>query len=135
LYILNTNNGESRPFYTSTSVSQIKFRPNKGTITFLTRQGSDKTNALYEISLNGGEATKVYQHEKGNILTYEFASDGNQFAIITMEQAEAPKTSLTYAPTFFEESYNNRFVYLIKKGLAQKVNLEGAAYMLAWSPN
>lgn len=135
LYILNINNGESRPFYTSTSVSQIKFRPNKGTITFLTRQGNEKTNALYEISLNGGEATKVYQHEKGNILTYEFANDGEQFAIITMEQAVAPKTNLTYTPTFFEESYNNRIVYLVKQGLAQKVNLEGAAYMLAWSPN
>lgn len=135
LYILNTANGETKPFYTSTSVSQVKFRPEKGTITFVTKQHQDKTNAVYEISLTGGEATKVYSHDKGNILSYDWSKDGSQLAIITMEQATAPKTSLTYSPIFFEESYNLRNAYIVKDNVALKLNVEGSAYMIAWNNN
>ena len=53
-YVLNTATGESKPYFTSSSVSQVQFRPGKGTLTFLTRQSGDSSNALYELSLTGG---------------------------------------------------------------------------------
>lgn len=136
LYVVHNATGKSRLYYSASSVSQIAFRPLKGTLTFLTRQGNNKTNAIYEIDLQGGEATQVYGFSS-NILSYEWADDGEQIAFITMEKAVQPKTSLTYAPTFFEENYDLRNTYIIhvSNNTLKKVNVSGSAYMLAWAPN
>lgn len=134
LYVLNTTTGESRAYYSSSSVSQITFRPKKGTITFLSKQSNEKTNALYEINIQGGEAAKLYSHSS-NMVNYTWHNDGNQIAYVSMEKAPQPKTSLTYVPTFFEESYDLRNAYIasVNGGKPQQVKVEGHTYLMAWS--
>lgn len=138
LYILQMSNGQSNAYHTSSGVSQVTFRPAKGTITFLSRKADEKTNALYEISLNGGEAKKLYSHSS-NISSYDWSSDGNSIAFISSEKEVKPKTSLTYSPKFFEEEYstNNAYIANITTGsAAQQINLfKGSAYMIKWSPD
>lgn len=138
LYILNTKTGQTTPFFTSANVSQIAFRPNKGTVTFITRKDGDKTNGVYEINLNGGEARKVFSHTN-NIASYNWSPDGESIAFISVEKGKTPKTSLTYSPTFFEEEYNNRPAYIVnvmdETAKPTQLNVPGQAYMMEWSPN
>lgn len=138
LYILNTLTNQTTPFYTSASASQVTFRPSKGTITFLSRNSNDKTNSLYEISIKGGEARKIFTYTS-NIQHYSWSPDGEKIAFISPEKENKPKTVLTYSPTFFEEEYNTNNTYIASiagNTTPQKMNLNnGSAYLLQWSPD
>jgi len=137
LYLLNNQTNEHKPYYTGTSVSQIAFRPKKGTITFITRQKDDKTNAVYEIDPNGGEARKLFTFTS-NIAGYSWSHDGNKIAFAAIEQATSPKTPLTYKPQFFEEEFGYRNGYIVnlqQDTPPQKLDVEGAVYMMRWSPD
>lgn len=137
LYVLNNNTNESLPFYTSASASQIAFRPESGSITFLSRGAGDKTNSLYEISVNGGEAKKLFTHNS-NITNYSWSHDGKSIVFISSEKGKAIKTPLNYSPRFFEEDHNDNNAYIVNitnAATAQKLNLTGSAYMAKWSPD
>ncbi len=138
LYVLNTATGESKPYFTSSGVSQVAFRPAKGTITFLSRKQGDSSNAIYELSLTGGEATKIYSHNT-NILNYTFQADGNRLAFSISERDDAPKTPLTYSPDFYEESFSQRKAFIVNLSgnnpQPQQLNVEGSVYMMNWSPD
>lgn len=138
LYVLNTNTDENKLYFSGSSVSQVHFRPVKGSVTFLTRKAGEKTNSLYEIRLNGGEAEKIFTHSS-NILNYSWSPDGENLVFVTSEKGQQTKTSLTYSPVFFEEEYSNRNAYVtaISNGssASQKINAEGSVYMVHWSPD
>ena len=112
LYVYDAKAKTSKAYFTTSSVSQVNFRPKSGTVTFLSRQGDDKTNALYEINIMGGEAKKVFSHSS-NISSYSWSKDGSKIAFVSVEKATKPKTALTYSPSFFEEEYNNRKAYIV----------------------
>jgi len=137
LYILNTKTGESRELHTSSSVSQIDFRPQSNKVTFLTKEKSNKTNAIYEIDAATGQLSTVYQYNS-NIVSYTWHPDAMTIAFVTTEKAEAPKTSLTYKPTFFEEEFPLRPAYVVNTNnpnSIKKLNVTGDVYLLKWSPD
>lgn len=138
LHVLNTATNQTQVFYSSTSVSQVTFRPGKGTITFITRGKDEKINGLYEMSLHGGEARKIFAHTS-NLSSYTWSKDGNKLAFISAEKSNTPKTSLTYAPQFFEEEYPDRNVYIVNNitegAQATKLAIKGAAYLMDWTPD
>src|SRR5690554_1943216 len=138
LYVLNTTSGESKPYFTSANVSQVQFRPSKGTVTFLAKLPKDDTNAIYELNLSGGEATKLFAHST-HILNYSWQADGNRVAFSISEKAETPKTPLTYAPDFYEERFSQRkgFIVNLSENDAQPrpLNVKGSVYRMVWSPD
>lgn len=138
LYVLNTATGETLPYFTSASVSQVKFRPEKGTITFLSKLKGDKVNSIFEMSLTGGEATKLFSFST-NILSYSWQNDGKRLGFLISSSADAPKTSLSYSPDFYEETFSQRqaFIVHIEEDVAapQQLNVEGSVYRLVWSPD
>lgn len=137
LYVLNTITGETKPYFTTASASQVTFRPKKGTITFLSRKPSDTQNAIYEVSLNGGEATKVYSFSS-NILNYTWDADGNVLAFTALEESKKPSTPLTYAPNFYEEDFAMRRAYIVdvnQSAAAEMLKVRGSVYLLSWSPD
>ncbi len=137
LYLLNNQTNEHKPYYTGTSVNQVTFRPQKGTITFITRQKDDKTNAIYEIDPQGGEARKLYTFTS-SIASYAWSNDGNKIAFVAIEDEKKPKTALTYKPQFFEEEFSQRNGYIVnihQNTPAQKLNIKGSVYMISWSPD
>lgn len=69
------------------SVGGLRFSPDGDTIYFLTRRGDDKVNGLFEISLSGGEAKKVFQH-KTSIGDYAVAPDGKTVYFVSTEKGE-----------------------------------------------
>lgn len=138
LYVLNTVTGETKPYYTAANVSGLALRPQKGTFTFLSRKSSDNTNAIYEIDLSGGEATKIFTHST-NISNYSWQLDGNRIAFTVNERGEKPKTTLSYSPDFYEEDFNERKAYIhnVNNTNAQpeQIKITGSAYMTSWSPD
>lgn len=138
LYVLNATSGESKPYFTSANVSQVQFRPAKGTLTFLSKLKGDKVNSIFEMSLAGGEATKLFSFTT-DILNYTWQADGNRLGFLISEKAEAPKTPLTYSPDFYEESFSHRKAFIINlaenNSQPQELNVEGSVYRLVWSPD
>lgn len=138
LYVLNTGNNTETPFYTSGSVSQVQFRPGINSITFIARKDGEKQNAIYEMSLNGGEANKLFSFTS-NISAYSWSPDGQKVIFSTLEKEYKPKTSLTYAPKFYEEEFSDRNAYLVNmiggNQTPLKMNAKGAVYQMVWSPN
>lgn len=138
LHVLNIATGESKPYFTSSGVSQVQFRPAKGTITFLSKLSGDSSNSLFEISLSGGEATKIFSYST-NISGYAWQADGNRLAFVVSEKDNAPKTPLTYSPDFYEESFSQRKGFIVNLSgnnpQPQQLNVEGSVYMINWSPD
>jgi dipeptidyl aminopeptidase/acylaminoacyl peptidase len=136
LYILNTTTGETKPYFTSSNVSAVAFRPVKGTVTFLTKGVDDSGNALYEINLNGGEATKIFSTADG-ILNYTWQNSGIQIAYSVKASAKAPATTLTYKPDFFEEEFATQKGYIVTPGTDKPeprlINAKGTLYLMSWS--
>src|SRR5690606_38930360 len=138
LYVLNTATGESTPYFTAAGVSQVQFRPTKGTITFLSRLSGDSANSIFEVKLSGGEATKIFTHTT-NILDYPWQADGNRLAFSISEKDSTPKTPLTYSPDFYEEDFSQRKAFIVNlsgsNSQPQQLNIEGSVYMMKWSPD
>lgn len=138
LFVMNLATKTIRPFFTQASASQVAFRPIKGTITFLARIGDDKTNALYEMDLTGGEARKIFEFS-ANIASYTWSEDGNKIVFVSVEKGSRPKTSLTFTPTFFEEEMSQRNAYIVdfaslSTSKPEQIDLQGGhAYLVAWS--
>ena len=84
LYLLDLLTGESTPFVTTMGVSSVRFRPQHNSITFLGKRQADSVNGIYEISLEGGEAQKIYSFST-SIAGYEWAPDGNHLAFMAPE--------------------------------------------------
>lgn len=138
LHVLNTDTGDSRPYYSTTGVSQVTFRPNHSSLVFVTRQSGDATNALYELPLNGGEAVKLFSFNS-NILGYEWHNDGNHIVFTAMEQLDPVESPLPYSPDFYEENQAQRKAYITNVSRADhtphEINVEGSVYMMNWSPD
>ncbi|MGB6231464.1 MAG: S9 family peptidase [Litorimonas sp.] len=69
------------------SVSRPHFSPDGETLYFQTRRGDDKTNALYTISLAGGEATKVFQFDT-SMGDYAVSPDGDTAYFVARPEDE-----------------------------------------------
>ncbi|WP_188439249.1 S9 family peptidase [Planktosalinus lacus] len=138
LYVLNTSTGETKPYFTSGSVSQVNFRPSKGTITFLSKPSGDDTNALFEMSIDGGEATKLFSHST-SISNYSWQADGNRLAFSISEKDDKPETPLSYSPDFYEEDFSQRKAFIVDLSASNpeplQLNIDGNVYMMSWSPD
>ena len=138
LFVYDLESGSETPYNTDSSVGSVKFRPKSGTITFLTRKENDATTSLYEMSLNGGEARKIFSFDQ-SISNYWWASDGDHFTFTASEPAVANESPLPYQPEIYEENLQNRWAYiqeLEKEGhQPHRIEVEGSIYKAIWSPD
>ncbi len=138
LYLLDMETMESRPFVTGMSVSGVAFRPGHNSITFLARKDGDATRSIYEISLNGGEAQKLYAFER-NISSYEWGSDGDHIVFRAIEPAEKSDNPLPYQPVVYEEGLRNTWAYMqnvSQEGhMPHRIEIEGSVSQVHWSPD
>ncbi len=138
LYLLDMETLESRPFVTGTSVSGVAFRPGHNSITFLARKDGDATRSMYEISLNGGEAQKLYAFDR-NISSYEWGSDGDHIVFRAIEPSQKSANPLPYEPEVYEEGLRNTWAYMqnvSKEGHEpHRIEIEGSVSQVHWSPD
>ncbi len=138
LYLLDTETGETQPFITGRSVSGVAFRPNHNSITYLDRQEDDDTRSIYEISLDGGEAQKLYSF-KTNISGYEWAADGNHVIFRASEPKAKSNSPLPYSPEVYEENLTETWAYIqnvaMPGHMPHRIEINGHVAAATWSPD
>lgn len=138
LYIYNTETGESRPYYTTSSVSSVSFRPDHSSLTFLTRLEGQSANALFEIPLDGGSAREIFRNDT-SIPGYAWASDGFKLAFTAIEPVEEKESALPYEPEIFEEDFAHHHGYFLdfsnRNAVPRQMQTQGTIYKLNWSPD
>ncbi len=138
LYLLDLETMESNPFVTGISVGSVAFRPGHNSITFLARKADDATRSIYEISLNGGEAQKLYAFER-NITSYEWGSDGDHIVFRAIEPSEKSMNPLPYEPEVYEEDIKSTWAYMQNVGveghMPHRIEIDGSVSQVHWSPD
>ena len=69
------------------SISRPHFSPDGNSLYFVSKRDGDKNSALYSISLTGGEATKVFEHET-SLGDYTVSPDGGTLYFVASEKGE-----------------------------------------------
>ncbi|MGM0458138.1 MAG: S9 family peptidase [Bacteroidota bacterium] len=140
LHVLNTETGETKPYYSSGGVGSIQFRPEHNSITFLTSREGDDVRALYELPLDGGEAVKIFEFDR-NISDYDWHRDGNHIVFSSFEKAEESESELPYTAEVYEENRPQRPAYITNvehdhmDHEPHKIQVDGTVYMMKWSPD
>tara|TARA_R100001143_G_C3360981_1_gene135634 strand:- start:18367 stop:20442 length:2076 start_codon:yes stop_codon:yes gene_type:complete len=138
LYLLDVAEGTTRPYYTSSSVGSLDFRPGTHTISFLTQRAGDSARSLYELPVDGGEAVKLFSFER-NIISYTWHNDGNHIAFMATDAPETSDSSLPYQADVYEENQTYRRGFITNVARAghtpHRLPVEGSVYMIEWSPD
>lgn len=138
LYVLDVNEGTTKPYYTSGSVSSVEFRPDQNTLTFLTQRENDDTRSLYELPLDGGEPAKLFSFSQ-NMLSYSWHNDGNRIAFMANKVKEESTSPLPYQADVYEENMPQRRGYIANIAMSNseplEISVEGSVYMMEWSPD
>jgi dipeptidyl aminopeptidase/acylaminoacyl peptidase len=138
LYMTDLASGNSMAYITSMSVSNIAFRPEHNSITFLGSRSADEPTSLYEIPMNGGEAQQILSFPT-SIGSYSWASDGSHLAFMAADTTAIERSPLPYHPEIYEENMKQRRGYvtnLAKEGhRPHQMQVEGSIYQMHWSPN
>lgn len=138
LYALNVDTEETKALITDRGVSGVSFRPGYGTITYLDKQEGDESRALYEISPETGEVTKLFEFES-NISGYSWAADGDHLVFRAREPKEDKESPLPYKPEIYEENLTNTWAYM--QNVAQdghmphRIPIDGTVTAAYWSPD
>lgn len=138
LYVMDTETEDVVPFFTTGSVSGVSFRPGHEAVTFLAKRKDDEQRALYEMSLSGGEATKIFEYNR-HIISYTWHSDGDHIAFTANEEPEKSTSPLPYSTVVFEENQTNRKSYITNLSVEyhepHQLPVEGSVYNMVWSPD
>jgi dipeptidyl aminopeptidase/acylaminoacyl peptidase len=136
LHLYNVAAGTSMPFVTRGNVRLVSFRQGHNTITFLNRLEGDKTTGLYQIGMNGGEASLLYRFET-SISSYQWSPDGKTLAFTANKPEEKAKAALPYSPELYEQNLAVSRVYLVEPGVgpAKELMVDGHFTEFEWSPD
>ncbi len=141
LWVTDAREGAARPFVTGkVNVSAVQWTEDGKQIAFLAKRGDDKTNALYLIPVDGGEARKAAELAS-DISTYSLAPDGRRVALVASEPLAAPKKKLQdkgFKQEIYEEDGHPAKIWLAtlfeKNTNSRPLALEGHVYQVRWSP-
>ena len=132
--------GNSRPFVTGeVNVRGVTWRPNSSQILFLSRRDGDDATALYAISINGGEARKLFEHST-SIGGYDLDAAGEKLAFVAGDEAAEDRESLRnagFTQKVFEEDWTPDKVWVAdltaKAPKAKALELDGSAHGAQWN--
>lgn len=86
--------GQTIPFVTGdVRIGQIRFSRDNEYLFYLAQRGDDKHTSLYKIPVNGGESTRVYQHETA-IGSFDFCTTGRHITFTAREKGPEKSAEL-----------------------------------------
>ena len=139
LWVLD-GKGKSRAFVTgAVNVRHVGWLPNGSAITFMARRGDDKETSLYQIAIDGGEASKLLSHST-SMTDYTFNGDGSRVAFLARARGSngaGDDSSKGFDQEIYEEDRGLSEVWVATVGSKddpKKLTLEGNASALGWSP-
>ncbi len=137
LYVYDVEEEDKR-LYRDRSFSNVRFRPGHESLTFLASGDKKKSNAIYELPLDGGTAVELYRFD-GRAYSFEWASDGDQFVYRQRGKGEKEEEPLPKQPDIYEEGQKNirAFVANVSQPDQEPVEMqvEGTVYTTRWSPD
>ncbi len=141
LHVIGTEPGAtSRPFVTGERVSDVAWIPGSREISFVAQRGDDEYDALWAISLGGGEARKVLALDS-DVGAYSWSPDGAQVAALAKEKEPEEEKKLRdqgFTQTVYEEQDRPVKVWIAARDAAdtepRTLDLEGYARGVSWSP-
>lgn len=135
LYVYDRSTKQTIPYVTGYNTNNISFRPGHNSITFTAQREKDKTAALYEIAMAGGEAQKIFEFD-GPVISYDWHADGNKLAFVSHEPEEE-KSPLPYQPEVYEDNLQNSTAYIVELNAPnpRALNMEGHTTAVKWSPD
>ncbi|MCB0595129.1 MAG: S9 family peptidase [Lewinellaceae bacterium] len=138
LYLYNAKTKQALPFFTRGSVRGAVFRPGRQSVTFLAKMDGDDVTSLYEVSLSGGEAQKVYAYET-SISQYHWSADGKKLAFIASEpkEKEEAEGKLPYEPILYEQdlTYSRAYIMEWDKKEPTAIGIAGDFHDIQWNPD
>lgn len=135
LYLHREN--ASIPFYTRASVRSVAFRPAHSTLTFISSHPDNSKSVLYEIAMDGGEASVLYEFDR-SISSYSWHPDGKSLLFTATDEAEKSESKMPYSARVYEENQPLTSGYIVVPGTkvkAEKINVEGSMIQSEWSPD
>ncbi len=139
LYVFDLQTNQQLPFVTGeVNVHDVQWAPGGEAITFLARREGDEHTSLYRISLNGGEARKIYSFKTG-IYNYDWSPGGDQLVFTAREpQDEAEDEEFPYEPEIYEENLTHHRAYVVTPANdnpePKRLQVDGTIYQVNWSP-
>ncbi|MEG9328031.1 S9 family peptidase [Salinimicrobium catena] len=135
LYIYDRDAKSSNALVTDYSVSNIKFRPGKNTLTFAAKQEQDSATAIYEIPVSGGAPTKIFEFGSA-IASFDWHSSGDKIAFVAYPVKEDTTSQLPYHPEIYETDLKNAnaFVAEMNDPTLKKLEVDGHITAVQWSP-
>ena len=136
LYVYDRATGNSNSLVTGYSVSNIRFRPVKNSITFAAKQEQDSLTVIYEMPLDGSEPQNIFRFNS-SISSFDWNPSGEQLAFVAQEPSESEKSDLPYQPEIYESHIKNSAAYVVNiaEGNTEKLDVKGHVIGLHWSPN
>jgi dipeptidyl aminopeptidase/acylaminoacyl peptidase len=140
LHVLRAD-GTSRRYVggTKLSVSNTRWTPDGKALSFVAKRGDDKKSALYRIPIDGGEAERVLEHDEG-IGSYAWHPGGEKVAFLSRDALDEKAKKLRdkgFDANVYEESARPKSIWIaaLEGEDARKLDLEGSASELHWSPD
>ena len=138
LHLYDTEAEKVIPYYTQGNATDIAYRPDHNTLTFLTSQEGDRGRALYEMPLDGGAPTKLIGFKR-SIQGYDFGPEGERLVFRAKRPSQKAETSLPYKPELFEEGMVNTRAYVAdlsnENPDPKPLNTDGTIYTVRFSPS
>lgn len=118
----------------------VRWAPDSGSLTFLTKRGDDKHISLYRLPVDGGEAQEVLSFDE-NISSYSLAPDGRRVAFTATPSVDKDKKKMQdkgFNQEVFEEEWRNGRLYVATLEQStqdlQPLPVEGHVSSVQWSP-
>mgnify|MGYP005844778745 CR=1 FL=1 len=133
--------GETKPFVSGkVNVADVSWVPDGSAITFVDKRDDDEERSLYSIPVDGGEASKILEHENG-ISSYSWSPDGKTVAFLSKSEKTKEEKDVAdkgFSQEIYEEDWKPVEVWIYNtqtKEKPRKIALDGSASELHWSPD
>lgn len=135
--------GGSRPLITQRAgISGLRFSPDQGALTFLSKRDKDKFTSLYRLPMDGGEAQRIYSFGS-NLTGYSLSPQGDRLAFLAtvpLDPERSRRKKLGFSAEVFEEDWEPVRLYLARpgassEGLQPVEGLPGSLGEVHWSPD
>ncbi len=141
LHVLRVADGTSRAYVGGkVRVSTLAWKPDSSGVSYLSKRGDDQNTDLYFIPVDGGESTKLIDHDQ-SISAYAWDPQGARIAFLATEKEPGEKKTLRekgFDAEAYEEDLQPVRIWVNQVGSDQKprmLELEGSASEIHWSPD
>ncbi len=139
LYVLNADDTERVLVAGRRNIAGVAWMPDGSAITFLERRDGDPGRQLYALSMDGGEAVRVFASER-SISQYRWRPDGKAVAFTSRDalpKARAAARARGFRQTVVDEDWSaiGLHVWDAVTGTIQRLPIEGSVFDLQWSPD